>query len=101
MYVFLVVRSIDCRQANGYTVAEVMDVSDEYVNQTQFAAILGVSKEAVRQLRVKERPGPPFPDPIRLGAQVLMWPMADVLAYAEARKKYLQDRRKTLDSPQA
>ena len=73
----------------------------EYINQTEFAALLGISKQAVHQLRNKDRPGPPFPEPARLGAQVLVWPKADALAYVEARKKYLQDRRNTLDSRKA
>lgn len=73
----------------------------DVVTQTEFAKMLGISKEAVRQLRVGERPGPRFPDHQQIGPRMLVWQRADALAYIEARKKYLGDRNKMLDTSQA
>lgn len=70
-----------------------MNVDENLVNQAGFARALGVSGEFVRQLRLGNKPGPTFPVPAYEGRE-LLWGRGDVLAYVEARKKYLEPRSK-------
>lgn len=69
---------------------------DNLITQTEFARMLGISKQRVSQLR-GIKAGPPFPEPQKIGDGkrfVLLWPRDVALAYVEARKKYLRELQK-------
>ena len=63
----------------------------ETINQTQFAALLGISKQAMSQRMKRKFSFPPVPSPLRVDEKEILWAKEDAetyaVTYAEFKKR--------------